>query len=300
MKLKEFDILLDIKRNKKVEEFEIVQGDYETNILKISLVEDFNEYELSGLSVEIAFAKSDGTTVLQGLSNGISLIGNKIVCTLKTNTIASPGKVLAEVRVLQGLKLLTSSRFSFFVRQSIVNDKTVESTNEFPVLLELINKTNDLITQVNQIEKQVPEQVMIDLAAVSDLVEQLQIDLTTHKTDNTSAHDINLKANKEQGNWIIAILQNGWVQVSPSVKYYKDEFGVVHISGECKDGTISNGTTIATLPDGYRPLYTAKNFAIRTQDGTPVYVAVTSTGEIKVYGLTTVSSLAIDISYRTY
>lgn len=152
MQLKEFDILLDIKRNKKVEEFEIVQGDYETNILKISLVEDFNEYELSGLSVEIAFAKSDGTTVLQDLNNGISLIGNKIVCTLKTNTIASPGKVLAEVRILEGLKLLTSSRFSFFVRQSIVNDKTIESTNEFPILNQKIQEVNGLIEEVQGME----------------------------------------------------------------------------------------------------------------------------------------------------
>lgn len=148
MKLKEFDILLDIKRNKKIEEFEIVQGDYETNILKISLVEDFNEYELSGLNVEIAFAKSDGTTVLQDLNNGISLVGNKIVCTLKTNTIASPGKVLAEVRVLQDLKLLTSSRFSFFVRQSIINDETIESTNEFPILNQLVTDVNSLLDEI--------------------------------------------------------------------------------------------------------------------------------------------------------
>ena len=148
MKLKEFDILLDVKRHKKIEEFEIVQGDYETNILKISLVEDLNEYELSGLDIEIAFAKSDGTTVLQDINNGIELLGNKIRCTLKTNTIASPGKVLAEARVLEGTKLLTSSRFSFFVRKSIVNDETIESTNEFPILNDLIDDVSGLLDEI--------------------------------------------------------------------------------------------------------------------------------------------------------
>src|SRR5699024_454967 len=98
MKLKEFDILLDIKRSKKTEEFEVVQNDYDTNILNISIVDGLEAYPISGLSVEIAFAKPDGTTVLQDLNNGVEIIGDKVVCTLKTNTIAAPGRVQAEVR----------------------------------------------------------------------------------------------------------------------------------------------------------------------------------------------------------
>lgn len=145
MKLKEFDILIDIKKNKQIEEIEVVQDDMNSNIFNITLVEGYTEYDLSGLDVEIAFAKSDGTTVLQDLNNRIELMGNKIVCTLKTNTIASPGVALVEVRVLDEDKVLTSARFKFYVRKSIVSDETVESTNEFPILQQLTNSVTEII-----------------------------------------------------------------------------------------------------------------------------------------------------------
>ena len=149
MKLKEFDILLDIKRNRKVEEFEVVQGDYESNILNIAIVEDFEPYDLTGLNVEIAFAKPDGTTVLQDEQNGVTIITEgKIRCILNTNTIAASGKVFAEVRILQDLRLLTTARFDFFVRRAIVNDETIESTNEFPILNRKIQEVNDLVEEI--------------------------------------------------------------------------------------------------------------------------------------------------------
>ena len=149
MKLKEFDILLDIKRNRKVEEFEVVQGDYESNILNIAIVEDFEPYNLTGLNVEIAFAKPDGTTVLQDEQNGVTIITEgKIRCILNTNTIAASGKVFAEVRILQDLWLLTTARFDFFVRRAIVNDETIESTNEFPILNRKIQEVNDLVEEI--------------------------------------------------------------------------------------------------------------------------------------------------------
>lgn len=186
MELKEFDIMLDIKKSKKIEDIEVVQKDYESNILNISIVEGFEPYNLSGLNVEIAFAKPDGTTVLQDEENGVIIedpAEGKIRCILNTNTIAASGKVFAEVRILQDLRLLTTARFDFFVRRAIVNDETIESTNEFPILNQLINTTQDLIEQVGRIEKQVPENVVTQLNEVSDLANQLQVDLAAHKAD---------------------------------------------------------------------------------------------------------------------
>ena len=63
---------------------------------------------------------------------------------------------------------------------------------------------------------------------------------------------IDLKANKVQSNLITPSLQNGW-QASSPVKFYKDEFGVVHVTGYIHSGTTSAGTTLFTLPVGYRP-----------------------------------------------
>lgn len=47
---------------------------------------------------------------------------------------------------------------------------------------------------------------------------------------------------------------NGWVNFGggdTTAAYYRDPFGTVHLKGTLKSGTI--GTTIFTLPPGYRP-----------------------------------------------
>ncbi|MBU5425022.1 phage baseplate upper protein [Tissierella pigra] len=160
MQIKEFDIILDIKKYKKIEEIEVVQGDLDTNQLNITIYDGLNLYSLENLNIEIAFAKSDGTTVLQSSQdedNPIIIEGDKIICTLKTNTIASPGKVLAEVRLLEDTRLLTSTRFELYVRKAIVNDETIESTNEFPILNKLINDVGDIIEAVPVIEGKLDE-----------------------------------------------------------------------------------------------------------------------------------------------
>ena len=56
--------------------------------------------------------------------------------------------------------------------------------------------------------------------------------------------------------WIAPTLVNSWVNYGAgfhSAGYYKDPLGVVHIRGLIKDGTVTIGTTLFTLPVGYRP-----------------------------------------------
>jgi hypothetical protein len=74
--------------------------------------------------------------------------------------------VIAEIRISSDEILLTSGRFEFYVRKSLFNDKTIESTDEFPVLTQLMSETNKMIEQVNQIEKQVPENVVSRIDAM--------------------------------------------------------------------------------------------------------------------------------------
>ena len=141
MEPKKFDVLLDIKRSQKNEYFEATQGDLDTNVINIALQNDFNHYNLTGTTVEISFAKSDGTTVVQDSTTGVTIEdapNGKIKCILKTNTIACPGKVRAEVRVKEGGKLLTSTSFEFFVKKAIFGDDTIKSSNEWPLLSQLL------------------------------------------------------------------------------------------------------------------------------------------------------------------
>lgn len=187
MQLKEFNILLDIKKHNKIDYIEVVTGDSFSNVLNISLIDGIYPYDLTNTSVEIVFSKSDGTTVQQTDIAVINSAQGRIQCILKTNTIAVPGKVVAEVRILEGETLLTSTRFEFYVRKSLINDETVESSNEFGTLQQVVLDYNDAIERVNQIEKQVPEQVVTDLNEVSTRVGPLSSLITRIKTSIVNA-----------------------------------------------------------------------------------------------------------------
>lgn len=93
-------------------------------------------------------------------------------------------------------------------------------------------------------------------------------DLDSHKADNVSAHGINLKANKVQGNWIAATLQNGW---TGSLMYRKNDIGQVEIQGALIPGTLTAGTLVAQLPAGYNAF-----------KDTPIPAIQASTGDTKL------------------
>ena len=146
MQNKEFNVLLDIKESNSTTYIEVVQGDYGTNTFIINLTDNFNPINLTNLNVEVVFRKVDGKTVVQDTNTGVSIedaVNGKIKCTLLTNTIACPGRVTAEVRILEGNNVLTSTRFNFFVRASLTNDETIKSTNEFPILKKLTDDAKE-------------------------------------------------------------------------------------------------------------------------------------------------------------
>ncbi len=174
MKLKDFNFRVDIKRTIDIEPFTVVQGDFETNVFNITLLDGDTPYDLYNLDVKIVFKKADGTTVEQSDIEKENEAQGKIRCVLKTNTIACPGKVTAEIKILDNEKTLTSTKFGFNVRKSLLDDETVESSNEFSTLRLLISETNELIDAVRQIEEQVPENVLDRIEVLESLTETME------------------------------------------------------------------------------------------------------------------------------
>jgi hypothetical protein len=75
-------------------------------------------------------------------------------------------------------------------------------------------------------------------------------------------------------------LLNGWVNYGAALKtvgYQKDCFGIVHIFGSLKSGTI--GSILFTLPSGYRPSADMK-FA-GTENNSPATIYITSSGNVQ-------------------
>lgn len=76
--------------------------------------------------------------------------------------------------------------------------------------------------------------------------------------------------------------QNGWVNYSSgyaTLAFMKDSLGFVTVKGFIKSGTITAGTTIFTLPAGYRP---AKNmYYVTSMPASFGQLQMTSAGELQ-------------------
>jgi hypothetical protein len=109
--------------------------------------------------------------------------------------------------------------------------------------------------------------------------------------------DPSLYATKAQQAWQTPTLLNGWVQFGapyPTVQYYKDSIGVVHLRGCVKSGTI--GIPITVLPVGYRPGYSC---SFSTPSNTGVGIMVVQTDGTIMPAVGSNSSLLLDgISFR--
>ncbi|MED4068649.1 DUF859 family phage minor structural protein [Priestia megaterium] len=93
----------------------------------------------------------------------------------------------------------------------------------------------------------------------------------------------------ENMGYVFPSLQNGWTNYSGTsgfqrASYYKDKNSNVFISGLIRNGTATDGTTLLTLPAGYRPL-NQHTFICATQvafdSGKPARIDVYPDGTVK-------------------
>ena len=149
--LKQFEIALDISRSISNRAFTVVEGDT-GNVLHITLTDDGEPADLSGCRVLAIFSKSTGTSSQDsGAEGGGVTIGgaamNEVTIRL-FNTSFAPGMVECELQVYSGstlTTLVTSAKFNFTCRRGILNDETVCSTNEYPLLAELMAQAAEAV-----------------------------------------------------------------------------------------------------------------------------------------------------------
>lgn len=159
---KRFQVSLDIKRSTSNRDFEVVEGD-NGNVLEVTLTDNGQAVDLRECYVCAIFSKSDGKTVQQDTQgNGIELEGeNKLIIKLY-NTSFSPGLVECELQVFSGEQkqnLVTSAKFNFKCRRGIANADTIQSTDEWPLLVGLIQNVQGLEDDLVTLNQQTAEAV---------------------------------------------------------------------------------------------------------------------------------------------
>ena len=105
------------------------------------------------------------------------------------------------------------------------------------------------------------------------------------------------KADKKQEDWITPTLLNGWEaqSIAQTPKYYKDEFGIVHIEGCVKSGL--NGSDLFVLPTGYKAIVT-KRYATSNSDTTVGRIDVRGGGAVSPHKGTSYYVYLSGISFR--
>lgn len=144
---KRFSVSLDVKNSSSNRPIEVVEGD-NGNEIEVTLTDEGTPVALSGCRVLAIFSKSDGRTAQQDNDgHGITMedeTAGRFTIALYTGSF-SPGLVECEIQVLSGeafTTLVTSAKFNFSCRRSIMNADTVQSTDEYPILVDLIDRVN--------------------------------------------------------------------------------------------------------------------------------------------------------------
>lgn len=102
---------------------------------------------------------------------------------------------------------------------------------------------------------------------------------STYTKTEVDAKDA-LKAEKVQEAWIAPTLLNSWVNFGVGFNdagYFKDQFGIVHLKGLIKSGTL--GQPAFLLPVGYRIV--GNNYMLCLSNGAAGQLTITADGNVK-------------------
>lgn len=159
---KRFTIALDIKRPASNREFEVVEGD-NGNVLEITVTDDGAPVNMADCFVLAVFSKSDGRTAAQDNNgNGITIdegVPNVAVIDLYMTSF-TPGLVECELQVFSGegqRTLVTSAKFNFLCRRAIANGDTYPETDEWPILVEIIDEVQALEDELHLLNEETAE-----------------------------------------------------------------------------------------------------------------------------------------------
>ena len=145
MQTKDFFITLDMMRTLPFRPFEVVEGDT-GNVLHVTLLNNGDAMLLDECRIQIAFASSTGFAI-QDETSGIAKTaqqGTFDVSLLPTGYGA--GNVSADVQVYSGegdKTLITSTRFDFRCRKSLISGDIIRANTAYPPLVEAARIANE-------------------------------------------------------------------------------------------------------------------------------------------------------------
>lgn len=141
-----FNVVLDLSNESKskIPAITFNKNDRNTSIIAIKITNDGFAVDLSNKDIDIFILKPDNTKVFNNMKI-VDAIQGIIFIELPTQSLAAAGNCSVELRIQQDNEIRIPATFNYTVLDSIIDDKAIESTNEFSALTEKINEVNKLI-----------------------------------------------------------------------------------------------------------------------------------------------------------
>jgi hypothetical protein len=139
------ELNINVYRERILDTFlEFVQGDTNTNVLNINLLNGKTPIDITNFTITITFKKADNNVVV-GNVTVVDALQGKISYSMGTQEIAYPGKVIATIEMYEGQARFTSCQFMFMVRAELNNGSAIPSQTIYPVFEQMIANGNDVI-----------------------------------------------------------------------------------------------------------------------------------------------------------
>ncbi|MEN6593706.1 MAG: BppU family phage baseplate upper protein [Clostridiaceae bacterium] len=145
MQTKDYSIVLDMMRTLPFRPFEVVEGDT-GNVLHVTLLNNGDAMDLTGCKLCVIFASSSGFA-MQDETSGITKSAESGAFDISLlPTAYGAGNVSADVQIYSGENdktLITSTRFDFRCRKSLISGEIIRANTAYPPLIEAARAANE-------------------------------------------------------------------------------------------------------------------------------------------------------------
>ena len=145
MQTKDYSITLDMMRTLPFRPFEVVEGDT-GSILHVTLLNNGDTMNLSDCAIQIAFASSSGFAMQDETSGIVKTAATGTFDVTLLPAAYGAGNVSADVQVYSGAHsetLVTSTRFDFRCRKSLISGDIIRANAAYPPLVEAARIANE-------------------------------------------------------------------------------------------------------------------------------------------------------------
>lgn len=175
---KTFDVNVDITKEIRNQNIQVNSSDLQTLKFAFSITESGAPYDLTGATVRIAVKKPDKKTVFQDCTITDAETG-KCDVVMNSQAYIVPGVHAAELMIYFAEdKVAVTGRFSYISVKGILNDESVESTNEFLAINQKLADVEGVITDLRENGTGIDAQARQELENVAAQMAQNEQQLT--------------------------------------------------------------------------------------------------------------------------